>query len=132
MTKDDIIRMAREAEMGFDMTAPSFIAELERFAALVEAAERKKWILAIDTEMVCCHLGVFNENDDPKDVFNKLLAWHQQVALDPLVSAEARKLIEDEREACAKVCENLVIEHPGRADLTADQCATVIRGRHES
>jgi hypothetical protein len=34
-----------------------------------------------------------------------------------------------EREACAKVCDELVLAHPGRADLTADQCATAIRAR---
>jgi len=34
-----------------------------------------------------------------------------------------------EREACAKVCDELVLEHPGRADLTAKQCATAIRER---
>jgi len=46
MTRDDITRMAREADMGFDFTAPGLIAELERFAALVAAAEREacaKW-----------------------------------------------------------------------------------------
>jgi len=42
MTRDDIIRMAREAEMGFDLTMPTFFAELERFAALVAAAERSQ------------------------------------------------------------------------------------------
>ena len=36
-----------------------------------------------------------------------------------------------EREACAKVCENLVLAHPVRADMTADQCATAIRARGE-
>ncbi len=34
-----------------------------------------------------------------------------------------------EREACAKVCDELVLEHPGRADLTAIQCANAIRAR---
>jgi hypothetical protein len=34
-----------------------------------------------------------------------------------------------EREACAKVCDELVLEHPGRADLTAKQCAFAIRER---
>ena len=37
--------------------------------------------------------------------------------------------IQEEREACAKVCDELVLEHPGRADLTAKQCATAIRAR---
>lgn len=30
-------------------------------------------------------------------------------------------------ERCAVVCDELVIAHPGRADLTADQCAAAIR-----
>ena len=31
-------------------------------------------------------------------------------------------------EEAAKVCDDLVLEHPGRADKTADQCAAAIRG----
>ena len=34
-----------------------------------------------------------------------------------------------EREDCAAVCEELVLEHAGRADLTADQCAKAVRNR---
>ena len=34
-----------------------------------------------------------------------------------------------EREACAKVCDDLVLDYPGRADLTANQCAAAIRAR---
>ena len=34
-----------------------------------------------------------------------------------------------EREECAKVCDDLVLDHPGRADLTANQCAAAIRAR---
>jgi hypothetical protein len=41
----------------------------------------------------------------------------------------AHLVAEAEREACAKVCDELVLEHPGRADLTAKQCAFVIRER---
>ena len=40
MTRNDILRMAEEADMGFDFTAPGLIAELERFAALVAAAAK--------------------------------------------------------------------------------------------
>jgi hypothetical protein len=42
---------------------------------------------------------------------------------------ELGKLLTAEREACAKVCDELVLEHPGRADLTAKQCAAAIRAR---
>jgi len=47
-------------------------------------------------------------------------------------TAEIRKALEAEREACAKLCEDLVLSHPGRADLTADQCAAAIRARGQA
>jgi hypothetical protein len=73
MNRDEIIRMAREAELlDSDGTGYCPIGYIERFAALVAAAER---------------------------------------------------------EECAKVCDELVLEHPGRADLTAKQCALTIRER---
>ncbi len=83
MTKDDIIRMAREAgwkdlrEFDSEMRDDIFMGktqDLQRFAALVAAAER---------------------------------------------------------EACAKAIDDLSLAHPGRADLTALQCAAAIRARGE-
>jgi hypothetical protein len=41
----------------------------------------------------------------------------------------AKLVAAEEREACAKVCDELVLEHPGRADLTAKQCAFAIKKR---
>ena len=77
MTRDDIIRMAREAQMPYYYRTGEVtnLEQLERFAALIAAAER---------------------------------------------------------EACAWVCDELVLAHPGRADLTADQCAAAIRTRGET
>lgn len=74
MIRDDIIRMAREAQLPYYFRTGEItnVEQLERFAALVAAAER---------------------------------------------------------EECAKVCDELVLEHPGRADLTAKQCALTIRER---
>jgi hypothetical protein len=72
MTREDIIRMAREAGKVRPGVEYMPLEVFERFAKLVAAAER---------------------------------------------------------EACAKVCDELVLEHPGRADLTAKQCAFAIRER---
>jgi hypothetical protein len=47
----------------------------------------------------------------------------------PHLEEFARLVAAAEREACAKVCDELVLEHPGRADLTAKQCAAAIRAR---
>jgi hypothetical protein len=81
-------------------------AEVRAHVLALVKAEREEWTKALDAEMVACHLGVFNAEDDPRAAIAKLLAWHQDVALDPAVSSRAQELILKEREACAKVCED--------------------------
>jgi hypothetical protein len=83
MTRNEIIRMAREARLGTTLTH--------------QGGEPRVWIEGAD--------------------------WHDEVErFAALVAAK-------EREACAKVCNELVLAHPGRADLTADQCVAAIRAR---
>jgi hypothetical protein len=57
MTKDEIIRMARIAEMGFDMTMPAVIMELERFAAIVVASEREACAKVAENYKESCYVG---------------------------------------------------------------------------
>jgi hypothetical protein len=57
MTRDDIIRMAREAGFSAKHTDVYFDRQLERFAALVAAAEREA-CAKVAKETVCdMHLG---------------------------------------------------------------------------
>jgi hypothetical protein len=80
MTRDDIIRMAQEA--GLWMTSDERIAAVERFAALVAAAEREKvaaWMLA-----------------------RSYATGHGDTVEDLLDEAEWQ-VAEREREACAKL-----------------------------
>jgi hypothetical protein len=56
MTRDDILRMARDcgwAKVGREMEYPVLAARLERFAALVAAAERE----------ACAHIADGEAND---------------------------------------------------------------------
>jgi hypothetical protein len=55
--------------------------------------------------------------------------WDQEPVKWETLERFAALVAAAEREACAKVCDELVLEHPGRADLTAKQCAIAIRGR---
>ena len=110
MTQDDIICMAREVgasepESLYGRTDYVVMTkgELERFAALVVAHTRP----AID--------------------FLELKAYQEGLDKGRLALIEC--VATAEREACAKVCDGLVLDHPGRADLTADQCAAAIRAR---
>ena len=95
MDREQIIRMAREA--GFEVygtdvwiTDGWWLEELERFAALVAAAEREKlaaWM--IQRGFATGH------GDTIKDLL-KELEW------------QIEERISNEREACAKVCEDAI------------------------
>ena len=101
MTRDDIIRMAREAcgEPAWDGGVEWTWEEVERFANLVAAAEREKWKWdGIHT----CHPHC----DRPACI-------------------AVRRAREDEREMCAKVCE----AEGERVDASWVSCAAAIRAR---
>ncbi len=102
MTREDIIRMAREAgingpapaRQGFKMYANP--DRLERFASLVADAEREKYKWDVHSCGPTCQR---------------------------YVCVAMREAVEAEREACAKVCEEL---HPG---LATKRVAEAIRAR---
>ena len=121
MTKEEITRMAREASAtgcGDELTGDA----IERFAALVAAAERNSWPAEME-------------------------AMERQVNIltDALAQAKA-----EEREACAKVCEEkqehlmpipcpdgisgCLVAHyvPARREKTGNECAAAIRARGET
>ena len=110
MTRDDIIRMAREAGLGFAITIPPFIPDLECFAALVAAAERERMDLnAIHT----CHAECQNP-----------------------FCVRVREAVAHEREQCAKLCEELENQRINSSSLSgmifgssAEECAAAIRAR---
>ena len=87
MNRKDIIRMAREADLGFLLNANWLMhEELERFAALVASAERNR-------------------------------IWTQEHWTE-----YEHAIVAQEREACAKVCDDLWED-----DGTAYDCAEAIR-----
>lgn len=83
-----------------------------------------EWKLAIDEAMVSVHIGV--AEGDPIDCLNRLLAWHQTIALDPAVSSEAQALIDkgklEERERCLRILRSVGNVYP----LTVNDCIDLI------
>ena len=117
MTRENIIRMAHEAQFeGFgngDWVCTT--EEIERFAALVAAAERNKlaqWMMA---------KGYATGHGDTVEDLLKELEW--QIAENwtrGMVNG-----VEAEREACAKVCETFY-------NHEAKDCAEAIRARGQA
>ena len=95
MNREDIIRMAREAGIGWGEKLGGMPDFLERFAALVASAERER---LTDAAMKSAEKAI--------DVAMAL-----------------------EREACAKVCDDL---DKMRGYSYADKCATAIRARGQA
>ena len=124
MTREDIIRMAKEA--GFDALLPSeeilgrgriytgsddeISDELERFASLAAAAERNKvaqWM--IDRSYATGH------GDTVEDLLKELV----------------QSVREEERELCAQVCDEIANKPSNMVLGVALDCAAAIRTRGE-
>ena len=116
MNREEIIRMAREAcdqapREDWNSTAWVFGDEtLERFAALVAAAEREKvaaWMI---------ERGYATGHGDTTEDLLRELEW------------QIEERISNEREACAKVCDVLAV-HPEYASGITKVAAQAIRAR---
>ena len=117
MKPDDIIKMAREAgfeinSLGWTYTQGFLSEHLERFAALVAAAEREKlaaWMI---------ERGYATGHGDSIEKLLEELEW------------QIEERIKNEREACAKVCDVLAV-HPEYASDITKVAAQAIRARGE-
>jgi hypothetical protein len=112
MTRYDIIRMAQEAGLAIAYAEcdEDDWQELERFAALVAAAERERMDL---NTIHSCHAECQNP-----------------------FCVRVREAVAYEREACAKVCEELENQRINSSSLSgmifgssAEECAAAIRAR---
>ena len=109
MTRDDIIKMAKEAGFNPVSYTGANLELFERFAALVAAAERNKlaaWMMS---------QGYATGHGDTVEDLLKELEW---------------QIAEREREACAKVCDVLAV-HPEYASDITKVAAQAIRARGE-
>ena len=117
MNREDIVRMAREAglwpteewskEYGIPTPNEQWLPELERFAALVAAAEREK--------VARWQIGSGYSTGHGETIEDLLTELEWQVR-------------ESEREACAKVAE----AYEPRCDTCPSGVANAIRARSES
>lgn len=121
MTRDDITRIARETGFTPQRDEWLFTEMLERFAALVAAAERNKvaqWMID--------HSFATGHGDTTEDLLEEL-DWQITESWSKVVMASVKA----EREACAKVCEQEVCAccWEDDAQAAAEHLAERIRAR---
>lgn len=56
---------------------------------IADLKDALRWKQAIDDALVCCEMVA---SDDPVESLNRLICWHNKVAIDPNVSKEAATL----------------------------------------
>jgi len=108
MTRDDIIRTAKEAGLWQFLELQALLPELEHFAALVAAEKEQQMI---------------------RDGYRKCAEGQRTTQFCGLLDAAVKA----EREACAKVCEELFQTTPSYTTYAeaAQDCAAAIRARGE-
>ena len=107
MNKEEVFRMAREADLGFLLNENWLMhEELERFAELVASAEREKHKWDIHSCSPTCNR---------------------------YACVATREAVLAEREACAKACEDVYTGEESSCDWpTPEMCATAIRARGQA
>ena len=128
IVKNEALKLAEEAletdvQWGF-VNKTVLTHRLTALAAIREALaepvkqEPKYWTYMVNNTWRC-----IEEQEPPEDAYD-------EGSLEPLYAAsvDAKAIRAEALEEAAKVCDELVLEHPSRADKTADQCAAAIRG----
>jgi hypothetical protein len=78
-------------------------AQLMAFAAALEGP----WKKAVIDQLVIAHIYQSKHDKDPRSALQDAISWNTDIALDPLVSSDAQKLIdqgaEQERKRCCSI-----------------------------
>jgi len=110
MNREDIIKLAREAGLAYGSDEKP-LGSVTRFAALVAAAERNKlaaWMMS---------QGYATGHGDSIEKLLEELEW------------QIEERIRNERDACAKVCEEQDTGQGLLHDRAVIECAAAIRAR---
>lgn len=98
-------------------------AEMRAFQAENSVAAAQEWREAVLNELIVAHIYTKEHDTNPRKAIQDAITWNCQVALDPTVSYDARKLVAQERERCAYICDRW----SGVGDVVARAIAAAIR-----
>lgn len=87
-------------------------------AAIAEQAKPNQYEQAIDDELVNSFLGTKDDFKDAKSALLAIIDWNCKVALDPAVSAEAAKLLEQAKpqEPVCYLCDVVISNYQGASE----------------
>ena len=83
------------------------------------------WRDAIDSGLVCAHIGTVESFPTAQAALDALIDWHVQVALDPEVSSDAQALVDRGAAVAERLREALVMCSTAGDGLTLAQEAQI-------
>lgn len=93
-----------------------------------DLAAAHEWREAVLNELIVAHIYTKEHDTNPRKAIQDAITWNCQIALDPAVSSDARKLVAQERERAAKVCEEFEPKSfTTDGMITRAMCAAAIR-----
>ena len=98
--------------------------QLTKFAAALDGP----WKQAVINELVVAHIYQAKHDTDPRRAVQDVISWNVDVALDPLVSGDAQKLIDRGAAEEQKRCCSLIFGHCGSDNVAQRTVDAIKRG----
>ena len=99
-------------------------AELAAFAAALDGP----WKQAVIDQLVIGHIYQAKHDNSPRQAIQDAISWNTDIALDPLVSKDAQKLIDQGAAAEQKRCCRLIFGYCGSDNVAQRTVDAIKRG----
>lgn len=113
---EDVCKAKHEQTMQQMHKIAELRANLKRAISAMSNDTSDEWKNEIIEELVCAHIYQSIHEIDPKKALTDVINWNVEVALDPAVSADAKKLVDATVETCVEIINDHMAD-PDRFDL---------------
>ena len=113
---EDVCKVKHEQAMQQTQEISELKANLKRATSAMSNDTSNEWKNEIIEELVCAHIYQSIHEIDPKKALTDAINWNVDVALDPAVSSDAKKLVDKTVASCVEII-NEYMADPDEVDL---------------
>lgn len=113
---EDVCKVKHEQAMQQMQEISELKANLKRATSAMSNDTSNEWKNEIIEELVCAHIYQSIHEIDPKKALTDAINWKVDVALDPAVSSDAKKLVDDAVQTCIDIINDHMAD-PDRVDI---------------
>lgn len=113
---EDVCKAKHEQAMQQMHEIAELRANLKRATSAMSNDTSDEWKNVIIEELVCSYIYQSIHEIDPKKALTDVINWNVEVALDPAVSADAKKLVDKTVEQCLRIVHETMYD-PDSVDM---------------